>query len=178
MCWCLRCVEFTAKAEQFFIIQTLALMSPSMRDSVIRCRTRSGENVYILRVIKTSARAPIAFTPLNFSSLLLFIIVMCTEMGGRKAGRRGRFIVIENWIDRIYVFTDEIFGDIVHNVDNKIHKHAPDFTLTPKPQNLKHSQHLEGISLSCHRKFKHFCYEIEGLFMWICPLFTCTIERR
>lgn len=86
MFWCWRCVEFTAKAEQFFIIQMLALMSPSMRDSVIRCRNeKRGKCLYFKSHKNIHPRAPIAFTPSNFSSLLLFIIVMCTEMGGRKA---------------------------------------------------------------------------------------------
>lgn len=35
------------------------------------------------------------------------------------------FIVLENSIDKIYVFTDEALEDyFVRNVDNKIHKHA------------------------------------------------------
>lgn len=115
-------LEFTVKAKYSFIIWMLALISPSEQDSLIRCKRKNvrpkERNVCFLRVIKNSPpRAPIAFSTLKIlfcSSFFLFIIDTWRE-------RWKRFIVIENWIDKIYMFTDEIFRDI-HNVDNKTKK--------------------------------------------------------
>lgn len=87
------------------------------------------------------------------------------------ASIKERFIVTKNWIDKIYMFTEEIFGDVV---DNKIHKYA---TRLPSLWRrclkfaafvaLKHLLMKQNSYAKCF-KFKHF-FKIEPLFMNVYP---------
>lgn len=94
----------------------LALMSPSkvrFLNKMQDCLRANEKNVYFPRVIKTSPLALQLPSPQFLHRLPLLIIDAFPELA-----------VIENWIDKIYMFTDEISDDIDRNVDNKIHKYV------------------------------------------------------
>lgn len=83
-------------------------------DSLIRCRTEA-RKMFIFRSHK------------SFHSTHATITVLLTKFFFSVYNRHMNwgFIVLENSIDKIYVFTDEPLEDyFVRNVDNKIHKHA------------------------------------------------------
>lgn len=104
--------------SETFIVQTLfALMSPSVRCSN---KMQKGRRVKCLRF--NSHKSFQSLTPPIPLKISLSVYNRHMVWG---------FIVLENSIDKIYVFTDEALEDyFVRNVDNKIHKHALELPLT------------------------------------------------